>query len=322
MQAISGSIRPTDGATRWSASRLWRRWRTERYAYFFLLPWLIGIVGLSAIPIGGSLYLSFTDYDLFGSFRWVGANNYVHMFLRDARYVRALQVTFRYVLLGVPLQLLTAFVLALMLNRGIPGLALFRAIFYLPSLMGGSVAIALLWRRLFGGDGMLNQLFALLGIGPSRPISWVTDPHYALYTLILLLIWGFGSPMIIFLAGLKQIPSELYEAAAIDGAKPVSSFFHITLPLLTPIIFFNLVMQMISAFQAFTPAFIIGGGRTGGILDCLLFYTLYIYFLGFVQFRMGYACALAWTLLAIIVVFTAFLFLTSKKWVYYADVQE
>jgi multiple sugar transport system permease protein len=241
------------------------------------------------------------------------------MFTRNPRYIKALQVTFTYVFLGVPLQLLTALALALILNRGIPGLPLFRAIFYIPSLMGGSVAIALLWRRLFGYDGVLNQFLGYIGIEFARPISWVTHPDYALFTLILLLVWAFGSPMIIFLAGLKQIPSELYEAAAIDGARRFSSFFYITLPLLTPIIFFNLVMQIISAFQAFTPAFIVAGGTTGGPLDSLLFYTLYLYFLGFVEFRMGYAAAMAWVLLLIIAFFTALIFVSSRWWVFYGD---
>jgi len=176
-----------------------------------------------------------------------------------------------------------------------------------------------LWRRLFGYDGVLNQFLSFIGVEFEKPISWVTHPDYNLYTLILLLVWAFGSPMIIFLAGLKQIPTELYEAAAIDGAKRSASFFYITLPMLTPIIFFNLVMQIISAFQAFTPAFIVGGGSSGGPLDSLLFYTLYLYFAGFVEFRMGYASAMAWALLVIILFFTALLFVSSRWWVYYGD---
>jgi multiple sugar transport system permease protein len=244
-------------------------------------------------------------------------DNYLYMFQKDTRYMKALSVTFKYVFLGVPLQLTIALLLAMVLHRGLPGLAIFRGLFYLPSLMGGSVAIALLWRRLFGVDGVLNQLLAWLGLQPDPPISYVTNPNYSLYTLILLLVWQFGSPMIIFLAGLKQIPQELYEAAAIDGAKQRSTFFRITLPLLTPVVFFNLVMQIISAFQAFTPAFIVGGGSDGGPLDSLLFYTLYLYFKGFVEFRMGYASAMAWVLLAIIAFFTALMFLSSARWVYY-----
>lgn len=300
-------------------SRLARYWQRNKYAFLFLTPWMLGLLLFALIPILASFYLAFTNYDLFTTPHWIGVDNFRHMFTSNPRYLKALQVTFKYVFLGVPLQLLTALALALILNRGIPGLPLFRAIFYIPSLLGGSVAIALLWRRLFGYDGVLNQFLAFVGVEFDRPISWVTHPGYNLYTLILLLVWAFGSPMIIFLAGLKQIPAELYEAAAIDGAKRIKSFWYITLPLLTPIIFFNLVMQIISAFQAFTPAFIVGGGSTGGPLDSLLFYTFYLYFLGFVEFRMGYASAMAWALLVIILFFTALLFFSSRWWVYYGD---
>lgn len=293
-----------------------RLWNKNKYAYLFLAPWIIGLILWQVIPIGTSLYLSLTDYDLADA-NFVGLDNYIRMFQTDTRYMKAITVTFRYVFIGVPLQLLTALILAFILHRGLPGLAIFRGLFYLPSLMGGSVAIALLWRRLFGIDGVLNQLLSFLGLQSGPEISWVTNPRYSLYTLILLLVWQFGSPMIIFLAGLKQIPQDLYEAAAIDGAKARSAFFRITLPLLTPVVFFNLVMQIISAFQAFTPAFIVGGGTSGGPLDSLLFYTLYLYFKGFVEFRMGYASAMAWALLVIIAVFTAVLFGTSRKWVFY-----
>jgi len=302
-----------------TSSRLTRFWNKNKYAWLFLLPWFIGLVILDVIPIFSSLYLSMTNFDLFTTGDFVGLRNYVHMFTENTRYAKALSVTFRYVLIGVPLQLLMALILAMILNRGLPGLAFFRAAYYLPSLMGGSVAIAILWRRIFGADGVVNQLLAFVGVHMTPPISWVSHPSYNLYTLILLLVWAFGSPMIIFLAGLKQIPQELYEAAAIDGASHMHSLRHITLPMLTPIIFFNLIMQIISAFQAFTPAFIIGGGSTGGPLDSILFYTLYLYFLGFVEFRMGYAAAMAWVLLVIIAIFTLAAFLTSGKWVYYAE---
>jgi multiple sugar transport system permease protein len=307
------------GTTATWTARFVKFWHHNKYAWLFLLPWFVGLLILDIIPIGASLYLSFTNFDLFTTGDWVGFANYMHMFTENTRYMKAVSVTFRYVLLGVPLQLLMALTLAMILNRGLPGLPLFRAAFYLPSLMGGSVAIAILWRRIFGSDGVINQLIAFLGFEMTPPISWVSHPNYNLYTLILLLVWAFGSPMIIFLAGLKQIPQEMYEAAAIDGASQTHLLRHITLPMLTPIIFFNLIMQIISAFQAFTPAFIIGGGSTGGPLDSILFYTLYLYFLGFVEFRMGYASAMAWVLLIIIAVFTMLAFLTSGKWVYYAE---
>lgn len=287
-------------------------WQRNKVAYLFLTPWFLGLFVLSLIPMLVSLYLSFTNYNLINEPTWTGFANYAQMFTDDARYMKSLQVTFTYVFLGVPLQLIFALTLALLLNRGVKGLGFFRAIYYVPSLMGGSVAIALLWRQLFGSDGVINDIFGTEGV------SWITNPETSLYTLIILMVWQFGSPMVIFLAGLKQIPAELYEAASIDGAGNLGKFFKITLPMLTPIILFNMVMQIISAFQAFTPAYIVGGGK-GGVLDSTLFYTLYLYIHAFQQFNMGYASAMAWILLLIVATFTALIFLTSKKWVHYED---
>lgn len=301
-------------------SRFRYLWDKNKFAYLFMLPWLIGICVFAIYPIFSSLYYSFTNYNLFEKPDWIGLSNYSHILTQDARAITAISVTSKYVLLGVPLQLFMALLLALVLNKGMPGLSVFRAMFYVPSLLGGSVAIAVLWRQLFGTSGIFNKFLIILGlVDPNNTISWVTNPKYSIYTLIILLMWAFGSPMIIFLAGLKQIPAELYEAACIDGAKKFNIFIHITLPLLTPIIFFNLVMQIISAFQAFTPAFIVGGGTSGGPLDSMLFYTLYLYFLGFTEFRMGYASAMAWILLLIIIFSTGILFLSARKWVYYND---
>jgi len=281
-------------------------------ALLFLGPWFIGLFVLSLGPMAVSLYLSMTDYTMLQSPNWTGLENYERLG-SDPRFVKALQVTLTYVFLGVPLQLLTAFSLALFLNRGMRGLNLFRAIYYIPSILGPSVAVAILWRQVFGYEGIVNGFLALFGL---EPRSWVGDPSTALYTLILLLVWQFGSPMIIFLAGLRQIPAELYEAASIDGANVFSRFFHITLPSITPIILFNLIMQVINAFQAFTPAYIVGGGQ-GGAMDSTLFYTLYLYIKAFTEFRMGYASALAWVLLAVCGVFVWLLFLSSRKWVHY-----
>jgi multiple sugar transport system permease protein len=215
----------------------------------------------------------------------------------------------------VPLKLTFALLVALLLNRGIRGLPVYRAIFYLPSLLGSSVAIAILWRQIFDGDGVINTLLWQFGIeGP----SWISNPDYSLYTLVILAVWQFGSPMIIFLAGLRQIPTDMYEAASLDGASKMRMFFKITLPLLTPVIFFNGVVQTIDAFKAFTPAYVISSG-TGGPIDSTLFYTLYLYQEAFGYFRMGYAAALAWILVIIIALFTAFSFLTSRYWVHYDD---
>jgi multiple sugar transport system permease protein len=234
----------------------------------------------------------------------------------DDRLHHSLAITFVYVFASVPSQLVAALLLALVLDRGMRGLTFYRSAFYLPSLLGSSVAIAVLWRLIFGGDGLVNDLLGLVGI--HTRISWVADPSTSLWTIIVLHIWTFGSPMVIFLAGLRQIPREFYEAASTDGASPLSQFRHITLPLLTPIIFFNLVLAVINAFQSFTQAFVVSGG-TGGPSDSTLFYTLYLYQQGFGSFRMGYASAMAWLLVIIVGVLTAVNFRAAKYWVHYDD---
>ncbi|WP_078555255.1 carbohydrate ABC transporter permease [Bacillus alkalicellulosilyticus] len=291
-----------------------KRRKHNAVGYMFLAPWLIGLFTLSAVPMGASLYLSFTSYDMFSSPNWIGISNYVNMF-NDHKWRNSVEVTLKYVFLGVPLQLLFALSIALLLNRGLRGLKVYRAIYYVPSLFGGSVAIALLWRQIFGGEGLVNNVLGMFGV---QGMNWISSPDTALYTLIILTIWQFGAPMVIFLAGLKQVPTELYESAKIDGANAAKQFFKITLPLITPIIFFNLIMQIISAFQAFTPAYIVSGG-SGGPLDSTLFYTLYLYQKGFTHFQMGYASAMAWILLLTIALITALVFLSAKKWVYYQD---
>ena len=285
------------------------------YGYLFLSPWLGGLLFFMAGPTLVSLYLSFTNFNLVDDPNWVGLQNYTRLFTRDSRYQQSLNVTFTYVALAVPLNLIFALALALVLNRRMSGIGVYRAIYYVPSLLGGSVAVAILWRQVFGIDGIVGSLLAMVGYPGS---SMVSSPSQALYTLVVLHVWQFGSPMIIFLAGLKQIPQELYEAAAIDGAGPWTRFRLITFPMLTPVVFFNLILQIINSFQAFTPAFIVSGG-TGGPLDSTLFYTLYLYYQGFANFRMGYASAMAWILLVIIAVVTALAFLTSRFWVHYED---
>jgi multiple sugar transport system permease protein len=283
--------------------------------YVFLLPWLVGFLGLTLGPIAASLWLSFTRYDLLSAPVWVGLQNYVDL-LSDPRYLQSVKLTLTYVALAVPLRLTFALLLALMLNRGIRGLALYRAIYYVPSLLGASVAIAIVWQRLFAGDGVLDQFLRLLGW--QNPPAWVFDPRFALFTLVVLAVWEFGSPMVIFLAGLRQIPRELYEAAMVDGAGRVAQFFSVTLPLLTPLVLFNLVLQMIGAFQAFTPAYIVSGG-SGGPVDSTLFYTLYLYLQAFGSLHMGYGAAMAWILLVSIALVTGAIFASSRYWVFYMD---
>jgi multiple sugar transport system permease protein len=289
--------------------------RRNGAGYLFLSPWLIGFFCLTLGPALASLYLSFTRFDLLNAPEFIGAQNYVRMVTADPKFLASMKVTLIYVVLSVPLKLAFALAVAMVLNRGMRGLPIYRAIFYLPSLLGTSVAIAVLWRQLFAADGMVNGILAQFGIiGP----SWISNPNYSIYTLVVLSVWQFGSPMIIFLAGLRQIPTDMYEAASLDGASPSRQFWRITLPLLSPVIFFNLVIQVIEAFKAFTPAFVISGG-SGGPINSTLFYTLYLYQEGFSYFRMGYASALAWVLVAIIAVFTAISFLTTKYWVHYDD---
>jgi multiple sugar transport system permease protein len=282
-------------------------------AYLFLTPWLIGFFLLTLQPIVTSFYLSLTEYDTVSEPFFIGFEHYEYMFYDDYRFWEALKVTFVYVLIGVPFKLGFALAIALWLNQGVKGLSVYRAVFYLPSLLGSSVAVGILWRQVFHTDGLVNYLLAFLGIsGP----SWLSNPDTSIYTVIILTVWQFGSPMLIFLAGLRQIPQDLYEASAIDGASKLRQFRKITLPLLAPVIFFNLVLQTIDAFKTFNNVFIISGGN-GSPFDSLLFYTIYLYQQGFEFFRMGYASALAWVLLVIISVFTAIYFYTSKYWVYY-----
>jgi len=289
--------------------------RDNRAAYLFLLPWLCGLILISIGPILASLYLSFTDYPLLSPPEWIGTENYQDM-MNDDRFWQSMRVTVTYVVVSVPLQLGFALFLALVLDRGIRGLPLYRAVYYLPSLLGSSVAVALLWRQIFGSRGLVNQALGLLGI--ENTVGWVSHPDYSLWTLILLNVWTFGSPMIIFLAGLRQIPQTLYEAASIDGAGPFMRFRKITVPLLTPIVFFNLILGTINAFQSFTQAFVVSNG-TGGPADSTLFYSLYLYQQGFVNLKMGLASAMAWILLLIIAGITAVNFLASRYWVFYGD---
>lgn len=285
----------------------------DRVAYVLLIPWFIGML-FTIIPFGVSLYLAFTDYDLLTSPAWVGMENFVH-FVNDPKAATAAKVTLVYTFVAVPISLVVALGIALLLNRGVRGLPFYRSAFYLPSLIGASVAIVMLWRSIFGHAGIVNRFLAFFGIeGP----GWTTDPDWALMTLVTLSVWGFGASMVIFLAGLRQIPRMYYEAASVDGATPVRQFFSITMPLLSPVLFFNLVLGLIGSLQTFTQAYVFSGG-TGGPADSTLFFNLYLYQQGFQRFDMGYASALAWIMFIVIAAFTALNFLVSKHWVFYDD---
>src|ERR671916_432649 len=283
-------------------------------AYGFLTPWLVGLIGLTRGRMLSSLYLSLTRYNLLTPPRWRGLANYQEM-LNDERLHKSIEVTLVYVVIAVPAILVVSLAVAVVLNRGMRFLSFYRAAFYLPSLVGASVAVALLWRQLFAGDGVLNALLRLFGI---EGRTWIGDPETAMYTLVLLSVWTFGSPMIIFLAGLRQVPRDLYEAAEVDGAGRFRRFLDVTLPMLSPLIFFNVLLTTVNAFQVFTPAYVVSEG-SGGPADSTLFYTLYLYQRGFTQLDMGYASAMAWALLVVLGVFTAVMFATSRFWVYYGD---
>ncbi|MFE1838191.1 carbohydrate ABC transporter permease [Streptomyces sviceus] len=289
-----------------------RRPKREREgaAWVFLSPWVLGASVLTLLPMAVSLYLSFTDYNLFDPPHWVGLRNYTQMFTEDPRYWRSVLTTVTYVVIAVPLQLALALLVALALKSMKRGKAFYRSAFYAPSLLGASMSIALVWRAVFNDGGTVDHLFGTGG--------WVNRPGWALLAVALLTVWQFGAPMVIFLAGLQQIPAELYEAAAVDGAGRWRQFVSVTVPMLSPVLFFNLVLQTIQAFQVFTPAFAVSAGK-GGPADSTLVYTMYLYDRGFVASHMGYASAMAWVLLLVIGVVTAVLFRTSRSWVFYAS---
>ena len=293
------------------------KYSQNKTALFFLWPWILGLIIFTIGPMLISLYYSFTEYNLLSAPRWIGLENYKTMFFGDPLFLTSLTITLKYVVIAVPLKLLAALGVALLLEKGKRGLGIYRTIYYIPSLLGASVAVAMLWRQIFGINGLINQLLSSI-FGMQGLPNWVGNPDYALYTLIILFFWQFGSPMIIFLASLKQVPTEYYEATLVDGAGCLKRFWHITLPEISPIIFFNLIMQMITAFQSFTSAYVISNG-TGGPVNSTMLYSLYLYQKAFSFQQMGYASAMAWVLLIIIGVITLLIFRSSRLWVHYSD---
>ena len=290
-----------------------RQLREDISGYLFIGPWLLGFFVFAIIPILMSVYYSFTEYNVLSSPVFNGIANFKRMFA-DAKFWKSLQVTSTYVFFAVPLRLIFAFFLAVLFKRPSRMIRFYQAAFYLPSLIGGSITIAVVWRRIFMLDGLLNTF--LQSIGFTNTFSWVGRSSTALGVIVVLAVWQFGSSMLIFLAGLRQIPKTYYEAASIDGAGWFSQFFRITLPQMTPIIFFNLIMQLINGFTVFNQAFIISGGQ-GGPQDSTLVYALYLYLRAFSYFEMGYGSALAWVLVLIIAVFTVAIFKSSDRWVHY-----
>lgn len=275
----------------------------------FTSPFIIGFLLFMIVPMCISLYYSFCDYNILSAPTFVGLKNYVSAF-QDEVFYKSIRVTFYYALISVPLRLAFALLVAMLLLKSSRLTAFYRAAYYLPSIIGGSVAVSILWKRMFAIDGVVNKLLSLLGM---EAVSWLGDKNTAIWTLIILAIWQFGSSMLIFLSSLKQIPMSLYEASEIDGAGKLRQFAGITLPLLTPTIFFNLVMQMINGFLAFTQCYIITQGKP---MNSTLFYTVYMYQQSFEYYNTGYGAALAWIMLLIVGLITAVLFATKRFWVY------
>ena len=277
--------------------------------YIFALPFIIGFLGFTIIPIVSSLYYSFTDYNMIDKENIIWFDNYVRL-MKDSRFWNSVKVTLEYVITSVPLKLSFALLVAMILTRKSKMVSFYRSLFYIPSLIGGSIAVALVWKELFARKGLINRMLQLVGISP---ISWFGNMDFAMIPLILMTTWQFGSSMIIFAAGLKQIPVTYYEAARIDGASKRKSFFHITIPCLSPVILYNLVMQTNAAFMTFTQAFVI---TKGGPNDRTNFYALYVYNQSFKYYDMVYACAMSWLMLAIMSIVKLLIFKTSKRWVF------
>lgn len=278
----------------------------------YILPWLIGMVFLTLYPFINALVISFTDYNLVREPNFIGLANYTKLF-QDEDFLGTLTATLKYTVITVPLQLAFALFIAYILNFKLKGINFFRTAYYIPSLLGGNVAVAVLWRFLFQQDGLINRIIGVVGI---QPVAWLSSPGGAMSVIIILKVWQFGSAMLIFLAALKDVPQDLYEAASVDGSTKFHSFIHITMPLITPTIFFNLVMQLVNAFQEFNGPYLVTGK---GPLNATYLTSMYIYDNAFKYFNMGYASAASWILFLIIVAVTLILFATQDKWVYYSD---
>lgn len=291
-----------------------RVYRKRDYqAFIYIAPWLIGLFVLQLYPFISSLYYSFTEYQITSKPIWNGIQNYVTLFTADKEFLTSLWVTIKFTLMTVPGKLILALAVAVFLNRNLKGINLIRTFYYIPSLFGGSIAISMLWKVMFMDNGVVNAMLGAIGI---KKISWLGDPKVALITICSLEIWQFGSSMVMFLAALKQVPSSLYEAASIDGAGKIKKFVYITLPQITPIIFFNMIMQTINALQTYTSASVI---TNGGPMKATYVMGLKMYKEGFSYFKMGYASAISWVMFALILVVTLLLFRSSSSWVFYED---
>ena len=290
-----------------------RKTMKRNIGYLYLLPWLIGFLLFKFYPFLSSAYYSLTNYNMFKSnLSFIGLQNYASI-LKTSKYVKSFSVTFRYAFMTVPLKLLFALFIAYLLNFKISGINFFRTIYYIPSILGGSVAIAVLWQFLFQNEGLVNMVIRLFGF---PGINWLGSPKYALFVISLLRVWQFGSAMVIFLAALKGVPADLYEAASIDGCSRPRQFLSITIPMITPVIFFNFVTQLCQAFQEFNGPFVITNGGPQGSTTLI---SILIYQNAFKTYKMGLASAMAWLLFLIVATLTAVSYISQKYWVYYGD---
>lgn len=287
--------------------------RQNLEGYSFVGLFVVGFLAFTVIPIAASLVLSFTQYDILSPPKFVWLDNFIQMFTGDHQFWVSFGVTLFYVVVSVPLRLAFALAVAMLLQKTTKLTTFYRAAYYLPTIIGSSIAISVVWRQMFSANGLLNSILNKV-FHTNIAISWIGGEKTAIWTLIILAIWQYGSSMLIFLSGLKQIPRELYEAADIDGATKISRFFRITLPMLTPVIFFNVIMQLIQGFMTFTQSYVITQGMP---MDKTLFITVYVYRNSFTYYKMGYGCAIAWFLLIFMAVITALLFKSSRSWVFY-----
>ena len=303
-QAKAAAKRPVSNMTR----------RQNRYGYGFIMLWLIGLFVFTLIPMLFSLFLSFCKWDVvtgLSTIQFIGLENFQKIF-DDSKFYKALEVTFKFCLISIPFYQIASLLVAMLLNMRIKFMRTFRLIFFLPSIIP-TIASSMIWTQILGKDGLINQGLALIGIqGP----AWLNTPSTALYGLILMGVWGIGNTIIIYLSGLQGVGEELYEASSIDGANSFQRFFKITLPMISPTIFFNVVMAVISSFQYFTQAFVM---TEGGPLNSTLFYNLYLYTKAYKELKMGYAAALAWIMFIIILFFTLLVIKSSSFWVYYQN---
>ena len=291
----------------------WRKFWKANNGYAYLSIWLIGFFAFKFYPFLFSLYYSLTNYNLFKSgTQFIGLQNYESI-LKTSKYMKAFGVTFKYAFMTVPLKLLFALFIAYILNFKLKFINMFRTIYYIPSILGGSISIAVLWQFLFQNEGLINMIIRLFG---GDPINWLGSSKYALFVICLLRVWQFGSAMVIFLAALKGVPEDLYEAAAIDGASKFTQFMKITIPMITPVVFFNLITQLCQAFQEFNGPFVITNGGPQGSTTLI---SILIYQNAFKTYKMGLASAMAWMLFLIVAVLTAISFISQKYWVYYGD---